>query len=344
MGTPYYMSPEQCRGRDISERTDIYSFGIVAYQLLTGKLPFDGQDFMEILLKQLTEQPVPPSQLVPELLPSVDRGIAWMMMKDAKKRPSNLAAGMRALEDAAAEAGVALPPSPASISAEGQSRVITPAPGSLASRPGSTPRVPSGAPSLGAIGTAPTLGVDAQDSFVAAEKSGTMARAPRRRSSLLVMAAALLLLGLGVGAYALGTAGAPARPAAGPAPPEPAPVVAPSAPVAPPAAAPAPAPEPTPVTLTIEGVPAGTEVVNPDGIVLGSAPGPIKLAREDVPVKLTLRARGFKPLTHEFVPSADATVKLTLRALAPTAPAGKRQKPAPGPKSKDRESLEDFGD
>ncbi|MCA9676510.1 MAG: protein kinase, partial [Myxococcales bacterium] len=106
IGTPYYMSPEQCRGRDVDHRTDIYAFGVVAYKLLTGEVPFDGDDYMDILLKQIGEEPVPPSQRLPGLPASVDDAIAWMMKKDPAGRPPNLISAMRALEDAAVAAGV----------------------------------------------------------------------------------------------------------------------------------------------------------------------------------------------------------------------------------------------
>jgi eukaryotic-like serine/threonine-protein kinase len=55
IGTPQYMSPEQCRGRGVDHRTDIYGFGIMAYRMLTGVLPFDGEDYMEILLAHLQQ-------------------------------------------------------------------------------------------------------------------------------------------------------------------------------------------------------------------------------------------------------------------------------------------------
>ena len=57
IGTPYYMSPEQCRGKDVDHRTDIYSFGIVAFRLLTGTYPFDGDDYVELLFKQVNDEP-----------------------------------------------------------------------------------------------------------------------------------------------------------------------------------------------------------------------------------------------------------------------------------------------
>ncbi len=57
MGTPFYMSPEQCRGRDVDHRTDFYAFGCVAYKLLTGDVPFDGEAHMDVLMKQIGEEP-----------------------------------------------------------------------------------------------------------------------------------------------------------------------------------------------------------------------------------------------------------------------------------------------
>jgi eukaryotic-like serine/threonine-protein kinase len=88
IGTPYYMSPEQCRGRDVDHRTDIYSFGCLAYELLTGKVPFDAEENITILFKQINDEPVPPSQVVaenpalPPLPAGVDEAIAWMMKKE----------------------------------------------------------------------------------------------------------------------------------------------------------------------------------------------------------------------------------------------------------------------
>ena len=97
LGTPYYMSPEQCRGRAVDHRTDIYSFGIVAYRVLTGVYPFTG-DYMELLMKQVHEEPVPPSQHEPSLPASVDRAIAWMMSKDPAQRPPTLLDAVTALD------------------------------------------------------------------------------------------------------------------------------------------------------------------------------------------------------------------------------------------------------
>ncbi len=101
VGTAYYMSPEQCRGRGVDHRTDFYAFGVVAYQLLTGELPLDGPDQVSILVQQVNVDPPPPSSIAPELPQGVDETIAWLMRKDPAKRPPDLATAVRALEAAA---------------------------------------------------------------------------------------------------------------------------------------------------------------------------------------------------------------------------------------------------
>jgi serine/threonine-protein kinase len=106
LGTPYYMSPEQCRGREVDHRTDIYSFGIVAYRVLTGIYPFTG-DYMELMMKQIGEEPVPPSQHVAALPATVDSAIAWMMRKDASQRPPTLMDAVTALDP---DAAITAPP------------------------------------------------------------------------------------------------------------------------------------------------------------------------------------------------------------------------------------------
>ncbi|HEY0254379.1 MAG TPA: serine/threonine-protein kinase, partial [Kofleriaceae bacterium] len=99
IGTPYYMSPEQCRGKDVDQRTDIYSFGILAYRLLTGTYPFEGADYLEILSKQVHEEAPPPSRANPSLPATVDAAVAWMMRKDPADRPRTLQEAIAAIDD-----------------------------------------------------------------------------------------------------------------------------------------------------------------------------------------------------------------------------------------------------
>jgi serine/threonine-protein kinase len=66
LGTPSYMSPEQARGdTEIDNRSDLYSIGVVLYQMLTGRLPFEGANYNKLLIKVLTENPLPPSEANP---------------------------------------------------------------------------------------------------------------------------------------------------------------------------------------------------------------------------------------------------------------------------------------
>ena len=67
IGTPTYMSPEQARGEKADEKTDIYSLGVVLYQLLTGKLPYEGENALEILQKVINQEPTPPRQINPDI-------------------------------------------------------------------------------------------------------------------------------------------------------------------------------------------------------------------------------------------------------------------------------------
>ena len=85
-GTPEYMSPEQARGTQIDARADVYACGICLYELVTGRPPFLGQNAAEILIKQLEEQPRPPSQLIKGLDSLVEEIILRAIQKQPQKR------------------------------------------------------------------------------------------------------------------------------------------------------------------------------------------------------------------------------------------------------------------
>ncbi len=88
-GTPLYMSPEQCRGRAIDTRTDLYSFGALAYHVLAGRPPFEG-DALALALHHLNDTPDRPSQVRPELSASIDRAVLALLAKDPAARPRPL--------------------------------------------------------------------------------------------------------------------------------------------------------------------------------------------------------------------------------------------------------------
>lgn len=98
MGTAQYLSPEQAQGQDVGERSDLYSVGVILYELLTGKVPFDGDSPVTIALKQVSQDPVPPSELVTGIPPDLEAVVMWAMRKDPADRPQDADAMIRALE------------------------------------------------------------------------------------------------------------------------------------------------------------------------------------------------------------------------------------------------------
>ena len=86
LGTAHYVSPEQTQGKDLGPTTDIYSLGIVMYEASTGRVPFDGDDAISVALKQVNEQPMPPSQINPAVDPSLEGIILKCMQKNPADR------------------------------------------------------------------------------------------------------------------------------------------------------------------------------------------------------------------------------------------------------------------
>jgi len=105
IGTPYFMSPEQCRGRNVDHRTDVYALGILIHLLLTGKRPFDGEDVMDVLMAQITAAPPRMSEVCPDLPASLDEPVLRMVEKDVDRRPSSVTQALAAFEAAAGAAG-----------------------------------------------------------------------------------------------------------------------------------------------------------------------------------------------------------------------------------------------
>ncbi len=85
IGTPYYLSYEQARGQLVDHRSDIYSLGVVLYEMVTGRVPFDGQS-TQIIQRHLKEAPVPPRRLNPALPSSVEAIVLRCLHKDRTQR------------------------------------------------------------------------------------------------------------------------------------------------------------------------------------------------------------------------------------------------------------------
>jgi ribosomal protein L29 len=91
-GTPCYMSPEQCQGEKLDNRSDIYSLGCVMYEIFTGKTPFNGQSIVDIILKQVSEKPTPINSLAGAKFPNaLERIIEKTLAKAPSERYQSVA-------------------------------------------------------------------------------------------------------------------------------------------------------------------------------------------------------------------------------------------------------------
>jgi serine/threonine-protein kinase len=83
LGTAYYVSPEQAQGKPLTPATDLYSLGVVLYEAATGRVPFDAPDAVAVALKQVNEQPIPPTRLNP----SIDSAFEAIILRAMAKNP-----------------------------------------------------------------------------------------------------------------------------------------------------------------------------------------------------------------------------------------------------------------
>ncbi|MET0284321.1 MAG: serine/threonine-protein kinase, partial [Polyangiales bacterium] len=129
LGTPLYMSYEQLAGsRDVDARSDIYAFGVIMYEALTGTLPYSAENFAELAAKVITTDPPTPRQMRPEIPEALDQIINWAMRKRRDERPANLGVlldalhpftlppEMSRLSDSLSTRATSLPPPPPSMS------------------------------------------------------------------------------------------------------------------------------------------------------------------------------------------------------------------------------------
>lgn len=103
LGTPQYMSPEQCKGVGVDARSDLYSLGASLYLMVTGKAPFDGGGPGAVIAKVLTEKPPPIREVNPALSPAFVWLVETLMAKDPKSRFANAGEALRGIERCKAE-------------------------------------------------------------------------------------------------------------------------------------------------------------------------------------------------------------------------------------------------
>ena len=106
LGTPWYMSPEQCRGEGVGPRADVYSFGVMLHRALTGHLPFEGTNAFDVAVAQATQAPPPMSTVASDLPTELDAPVLRMLAKNAADRPASPGEGLDGFVAAARQVGL----------------------------------------------------------------------------------------------------------------------------------------------------------------------------------------------------------------------------------------------
>jgi len=301
MGTPYYMSPEQCRGDKIDHRTDIYSFGVLAFQVLTGRLPFSGDSFMQVMFAHVSSPPPTPSLAGNGLPPELDEPILRMLAKQPAERPESCGAAVEGIAAAARNAGHAVGTLPIGTPAA----LIQGAGGDLAH---ARTAVASGPTTLSA---AETLAAPAGKSRAPLVVVGVL--------GLLVVVGGGLALAMSKKTHVEAERPPPATATATATAAQPSATVEPipSGTVAPATAG--------PVKLTLSSEPKRVEVFLGDKKLGTSPDDEVRLERGSEDVVLTIKADGYLPEKVTVKPVADVSASVKLRKK------GGGGKPASGP-------------
>ena len=304
-GTPHYMSPEQCSGREVDHRTDIYAIGVMLYEMATGQVPFDADNLMGVLTKHVYENPIPPRELPPPV--NVPAGLEAIILKALAKQPEHRyqsMAELRADLDVVAQGG--------------------------------TPKAV-----MEAIETASMMGAAPPPGYappIAMGVANVQVEEPKSKTGLMIALAVIALLVLGGGGFAAAYAFVLSPT------PEPV-VVADPPPVAPPLVEPPPiaegtaedAPEVTP-TEPAEPVqamtrlitdPVGAEVYSADGALIGNTPLDLPRPSDDTTLQVTIRMPGFEDRTFTASRLTAAEVTVRLEQVRVAARRGRRQAQAP---------------
>jgi serine/threonine-protein kinase len=199
MGTPSYMSPEQVKGRAVDGRSDIFSLGVMLYEMVTGEKPFPGQSITTVIYKIVNEEPVPPRQINPSIHPGISAIVMKALVKDPDQRYQNCREMLEDLRNYRSLAPSGGSPQSTMVMGGG-SPAVTLISGNATGRgfTGEDQTVIATARSLNTRASAP-----GQTPLV--RRTGSIARAPeppKKKNVLGTLFAALLLLGVIVyGAY-----------------------------------------------------------------------------------------------------------------------------------------------
>lgn len=288
VGTPAYMSPEQCEGRRIDHRSDIYAFGCVVFRMLTGTIVFEASNVVSLMMAHI-ERPVRrPSDLARHLPPAVDGPIVAMLEKAPEDRPASATEALALLRSAAESSG-------ADLTARGDGAALGEREAVMATWTGGTAATP-----LAHVGQS--------NPWV-----------------LWAIVAASLLLGGYLAVSSMMSdppteqVNPPVRAGAVDLSPPPAMEVA-----MPPETKDPPTPAPPPkVELQIVGIPDGTALLV-GGVVTATSPQPVQIERSQQAIEIELRRDGYQTARVTVVPDDSKDVTAALKKLQRAKPPGQK--------------------
>jgi serine/threonine-protein kinase len=290
MGTPFYMAPEQCEGGEIDERTDVYALGVVLFEMLTGKLPFGGDDYSEVLMKQISVRAPAARSLVPDIPEELD----VVLHRALAKRPADRFPTMAAFKEALlAPVGQAVAPQVA-IHDDLSGRMRAARPMSRAEIRAS--RLRSARPTVhGGPRAKPLASATAATTPAAIDASlDVVPRSRVARTLAFVAVAALTSLGLSTGlTFARAYRQTSSTPFA------------------------ADVPASAMVSVRFGSDPAGVTVLDPQGTALGTTPLSVQVPRTNVSVDYAFVKPGFETRTLSVIPNVSSTVFAAMQPEAP---------------------------
>jgi eukaryotic-like serine/threonine-protein kinase len=315
MGTPFYMAPEQCEGKaSIDHRADIYSLGVILFEMLTGKVPFGGEGYGEIIVKHITAPAPSARSIVPELPAAIDALLYRAMTKNPDHRFQTMAEFRDAMMDPEGYAQVAptagIPAGAGTAEAQRSAMSMSRADRERASQ-------------LGMAATRATGGSPSTFRETVGEILDEVPARSNRGKTIAI--AAVLAVAAAAGIFVLKTK--PEKPASA------------SAPLAAPAT-------PSTVRVSFTSNPAGALVVRADtGKQLGETPLDAEIPYGDAAVEFVFKKEGYDnkvafvvpnlpaPLFAMLQPAAKAAKSEPVVAVAqPAAASNPAASPAPSPK------------